>query len=259
MHPILINIGSFNLYTYGLFMALGFLTAMQVSKINAKPHGISAEIITDIFFVILLSALVGARLLYVIINFNSYRDNLLGIFQIWNGGLVFFGGFITAVIACAIYFKKKNLKIFQTADIIAPGIALGHAVGRIGCLFAGCCYGKVCDLPIAIKFTNSDSLAPLNVFLHPTQIYSMISNLIIFFTLLWLQKRKKFDGMVFLIYIILYSLFRSIIEFFRGDFRGDFIFDFISMSQGIGFMVSLIAFIILIKLSRPSHGSKSNH
>ena len=259
MHPILINIGSFNLYTYGLFMALGFLTAMQVSKMIAKPHGISAEIITDIFFVILISALFGARLLYVIINFNSYRDNLLGIFHIWNGGLVFFGGFIAAVTACVIYFKKKNLKIFQTADIIAPGIALGHAVGRIGCLFAGCCYGKVCDLPIAIKFTNSDSLAPLNVFLHPTQIYSMISNLIIFFTLLWLQKRKKFDGMVFLIYIILYSLFRSIIEFFRGDFRGDFIFDFISMSQGIGFMVSLIAFVILIKLSRSSHGPKSNH
>jgi len=259
MHPILISIGSFNLYTYGLFVALGFLTAMQVSKINAKPHGMSAEIITDIFFVILLSALVGARLLYVIINFNSYKDNLLGIFQIWNGGLVFFGGFIAAVAACAIYFKKNNLKIFQTADIIAPGIALGHAVGRIGCLFAGCCYGKVCDLPIAIKFTNSDSLAPLNVFLHPTQVYSMISNLIIFFTLLWLQKRKKFDGMVFLIYIILYSLFRSIIEFFRGDFRGDFIFDFISMSQGIGFMVSLIAFVILIKFSRSTHGSKSNH
>ncbi len=259
MHPILINIGSFNLYTYGLFMALGFLTAMQVSKINAKPHGISAEIITDIFFVILLSALVGARLLYVIINFNSYKDNLLSVFQIWNGGLVFFGGFIAAVIASVLYFKKKDLNIFQTADIIAPGIALGHAVGRIGCLFAGCCYGKVCDLPIAIKFTNSDSLAPLNVFLHPTQVYSMISNLIIFFTLLWLQKRKKFDGMVFLIYIILYSLFRSIIEFFRGDYRGDFIFDFISMSQGIGFMVSLIAFVILIKLSRSSHGSKSNH
>jgi phosphatidylglycerol:prolipoprotein diacylglycerol transferase len=259
MHPILINIGSFNLYTYGLFVALGFLTAMQVSKINAKPHGISAEIITDIFFVILISALVGARLLYVIINFNSYRDNLLGVFHIWNGGLVFFGGFIAAVTACAIYFKKKNLSIFKTADIIAPGIALGHAVGRIGCLFAGCCYGKVCDLPIAIKFTNSDSLAPLNIFLHPTQIYSMISNLILFFTLLWLQKRKKFDGMVFLIYIILYSLFRSIIEFFRGDFRGDFIFDFISLSQGIGFMVSLIAFVILIKLSRSTHDSKSNH
>ncbi len=229
---------------------------MWVSKLNAKPHGISTETITDIFFVILVSALVGARLLYVLINFNSYKDNLLGIFQIWNGGLVFFGGFIAAVAACIVYFNKKNLDIWQTADIISPGIAIGHAIGRIGCLFAGCCYGKVCELPFAIKFTNADSLAPLGVFLHPTQVYSMISNLILFATLLWLQKHKRFNGMVFLIYIMLYSLFRSIIEFFRGDFRGDFIFDFVSMSQGIGFMVSLIAFILLIKLSKSAHGSK---
>ncbi len=256
MHPILINIGSFNLYTYGLFVALGFLAAMWISKLNAKPHDISAETITDIFFVILVSALMGARLLYVLINFNSYKDNLLGIFQIWNGGLVFFGGFIGAVAACIVYLNKKNLDIWQTADIISPGIALGHAIGRIGCLFAGCCYGKTCELPIAIKFTNENSLAPLDVFLHPTQVYSMVSNLILFSILLWLQKHKKFNGMVFLIYIMLYSLFRSIIEFFRGDFRGDFIFDFVSMSQGIGFMISLIAFILLIKLSKSSHGSK---
>ncbi len=256
MHPILINIGSFNLYTYGLFVALGFLTAMGVSKIIARPHNISDDTITDIFFVILVSALVGARLLYVLINYKAYQNNLLGIFQIWNGGLVFFGGFLAAVIACVIYFKKKSLDVWKTADILSPGIAIGHAIGRIGCLFAGCCYGKTCYLPIAIKFTHSESLAPLNVYLHPTQIYSMISNLVLFFILLWLQRHKKFHGMVFLIYIMLYSLFRSIIEFFRGDFRGDFIFDFISMSQGIGFMVSLAAFCIFIKLSRSFHGSK---
>ncbi len=253
------TIGSFNLYTYGLFVALGFFTAMQVSKINAKPHDISAETITDIFFVIFASALVGSRLLYVLINFSEYKNNLIGIFQIWNGGLVFFGGFVAVCAACLIYFKKKNLPILKTADIISPGIAVGHAIGRIGCLFAGCCYGKVCEWPIAIKFTNSDSLAPLHVFLHPTQIYSIISNLAVFLALLWLQKRKKkFDGRVFLIYIILYSLLRSIIEFFRGDFRGDFIFDFISMSQGIGFMVSLTAFVLLIKLSKSSNDSSSN-
>jgi len=256
MHPILINIGSFNLYTYGLFMALGFLAAMGVSKAIARPQNISADTITDIFFVILVSALVGARLLYVLINYKTYQDNLFGIFQIWNGGLVFFGGFLASVLACVIYFKKKNLNIWKTADILAPGIAIGHAIGRIGCLFAGCCYGKTCDLPIAITFTNSDSLAPLNVYLHPTQIYSMISNLMLFFILLWLQRHKKFNGMVFLFYVMLYSLFRSIIEFFRGDFRGDFIFDFISMSQGIGFLVSLTAFLILIKRSRSVYGSK---
>jgi phosphatidylglycerol---prolipoprotein diacylglyceryl transferase len=259
MHPILINIGSLNLYTYGLFVAIGFLTAMQVSKINAKSHGISRETISDIFFVILISAIVGARLLYVLINLDFYKNNLLAVFQIWNGGLVFFGGFLAAVLASLVYLKKLDLNVWKTADIIAPGIAIGHAVGRIGCLFAGCCYGKVCQLPFAIQFTHPRSLAPLNIYLHPTQIYSMISNLILFFMLLWLQKRKKFDGMVFLIYIMLYSLFRSFIEFFRGDFRGDFFLDFISMSQGIGFVVSIAAFFFLIKLSRSSNGTKSNH
>jgi len=257
MHPVLFHIGPLNLYTYGLFVALGFMTAIWVSKKNAAPLGISSQTITDIFFVILISALLGSRLLYVLINFDSFKNNLLDIFKIWNGGLVFFGGFLASVVTTAVYLKLKKFNIWKIADIIAPGVALGHAVGRIGCFFSGCCYGKACDLPFAIKFTNPESLAPIGVYLHPTQIYSVFSNLILFFILSWLQKReKKFNGMVFLCYIMLYSLFRSIIEFFRGDFRGDFFFEFLSMSQGIGLMVSLIAFIFLIKLYRPFYGPK---
>ncbi|NOX34598.1 MAG: prolipoprotein diacylglyceryl transferase [Deltaproteobacteria bacterium] len=255
MYPVLFHIGKFNLYTYGLFVALGFMTALRVSQKIAGPQGIPGPAITDIFLVILLSALFGARLLYVLINFSDFKTNLPDIFKIWNGGLVFFGGFIASVIATAVYLKIKNFNIWKIADIISPGIALGHAVGRIGCFFAGCCYGKESDLPFAIKFTNPDSLAPTGVYLHPTQLYSVFSNLILFFILLYLQKRKKFNGMVFLIYVMLYSLFRSVIEFFRGDPRGNFIFDFISMSQGIGFVISLVAFIFLIKLLRRYNGS----
>jgi len=254
MYPILLDLGKINLYTYGLFVALGLMTAIWVSKRLAAPHGILPETITDIFIVILVSAIVGARLLYVVINFSTYSGNLLEMFKIWKGGLVFFGGFIAAVASTAVYLNLKNLKVWKMADIISPGIALGHCVGRIGCLFAGCCYGKACDLPFAIKFTHPESLAPLGVYLHPTQIYSILSNLMLFFILLGIQKKKKFDGMIFLSYLMLYSLFRSIIEFFRGDFRGDFFFEFISLSQGIGLLVFLIAFILLMKLSRPSHG-----
>ena len=256
MHPVLLNIGNFNLYTYGLFVALGFMTAVWVSQKNAATHDISPQAVTDIFFVILVSALFGARLLYVLINFNNYKDNWLDIFKIWNGGLVFFGGFLGAVIASFIYMKMQNFNTWKTADLLSPGVALGHALGRLGCFFAGCCYGKICDLPFAIKFTNPESLAPLEVYLHPTQIYSVLSNFILFFILMGIQKKKKFNGMVFLTYIMLYSLFRFIIEFFRGDFRGNFIFDSISMSQGIGLMVFFIALIILIKQLRPFYGSK---
>lgn len=247
MYPILIQIGSLKLYTYGLFVALGFLLAMHISKNNAKSYGMPAEPISDLFFIILLSALVGARLLYVLINLDTYKLNPIGIFQVWNGGLVFFGGFVAAVLASLVYMKKKQLDVWQAADVISPGIAAGHAVGRIGCLFAGCCYGKTCDLPFAITFIHPESLAPLDVHLYPTQVFSIISNLVIFGILVMIQKRKRFNGMVFLVYVMIYSLFRAIIEFFRGDFRGDFIFDFISMSQGIGLVVSIIALMILIK------------
>ncbi len=250
MHPILIQFGSFTLYTYGLFVAIGFMTAVWVSQFLAKPHGIKPQNITDIFFIILISGIIGARSLYVLINFDAYKNNLVAIFKIWEGGLVFFGGFILATIVLSVYLKQKQYKIWQVADIIAPGIALGHAFGRLGCLFAGCCYGKECELPFAISFSHPQSLAPLNVLLHPTQIYSVISNIILFFILFWIQKKKRFDGMVFLIYLMLYALFRSIIEFFRGDFRGDFFFDFLSMSQGIGISISVIAFIFLLRLYR---------
>jgi phosphatidylglycerol:prolipoprotein diacylglycerol transferase len=253
MYPILLDIGYVKLYTYGLFLALGFMAAVWFSKRNARFYNTSDQVISDLFFVILLASIVGARSLYVLINFDAYRHNLLEIFKIWNGGLVFFGGFIGAVAACLVLLKIKKMPIAKTADIIAPGIALGHAIGRFGCLFAGCCYGKVCDLPFAIKFTNPDGLAPLNVYLHPTQIYMVLSNFLLFLILIWLQRRKKFSGMVFLSYIMLYSAFRSGIEFFRGDFRGDFFFEFLSLSQGIGIVISFVALGLLIKLYRSAN------
>ena len=256
MHPILFDFHGFHLYTYGLFVALGFMAAVFVTQRLARPHGIKEQSITDIYFVILISALAGARGLYVIVSFESYKNNLLDIFKIWNGGLVFFGGFIAAVAAVLVYLKIKKLNVWLVADLISPGIALGHALGRIGCLFAGCCYGKSCDLPIAITFTHPDSLAPLNTALHPTQLYMVGSNLLLFFILLFVTKMKRFTGMVFLVYIMLYALFRFIVEFFRGDFRGTFFFDFLSVSQGIGLFVFLTALVLLIKLSGTVNGRR---
>lgn len=209
-----------------------------------------------IFFTILISAIAGARILYVLINLNDYRDNILDIFKIWNGGLVFFGGFIGGTLGSIIFLRIKKMDIWKTADVLAPGLALGHAVGRFGCLFAGCCYGRPCSLPIALTFTNPDSLAPLNIPLHPTQVYMIVSNFILFLILLAIQRRKRFNGMVFLSYIMLYSLFRSIIEFFRGDFRGNFFFDFLSLSQGIGLLVSCIALVFMVIKLRSRHGSR---
>jgi phosphatidylglycerol:prolipoprotein diacylglycerol transferase len=256
MHPILLQIGSLKLYTYGLFVALGFITAIWFTKRNAKFYGVPDQIVSDLFFTVLISALAGARILYILINLDAYKNNLLDVFKIWNGGLVFFGGFLGGALGAIIFLRIKKMDIWKTADVIAPGLALGHSVGRFGCFFAGCCYGKTCDLPIALTFTNPDSLAPLNVPLHPTQLYMIASNFVLFLILLAIQRRKSFNGIVFLSYIMLYSLFRSIIEFFRGDFRGNFIFDFLSLSQGIGLLVSCVALRFMIIKLRARHDSR---
>ena len=256
MHPILVHFGSVTLYTYGFFLAMGFLAAVWFSKRNARFYDLRPDDISDLFFVILVSGIVGARLLYVIINFDDFKASPLDIFKLWNGGLVFFGGFIGAVAASIVTLRIKNLPFFKTADTIAPGVALGHGIGRLGCFFAGCCYGRQCDLPIAVQFSHPDSLAPLHVPLHPTQIYMVAANLILFLILIFLQRRKRFHGMIFLSYIILYSVFRFIIEFFRGDFRGDFYFEFLSVSQGIGILAIVIAVAAMVTLALSSRGDR---
>jgi phosphatidylglycerol---prolipoprotein diacylglyceryl transferase len=253
MHPILIDVAGITLYTYGFFLALGFLAAVWFSKRNARFYDVKSDDIFDLFFVILITGIVGARLLYVLINFENFRSSPLDVFKLWNGGLVFFGGFLSAVAGSVAALKIKKLPFLKTADILAPGVALGHGIGRMGCFFAGCCYGRQCDLPFGIQFTHPDSLAPLHVYLHPTQIYMAAANLALFFILIWLQQHKRFQGMVFLSYIFLYSVFRFIIEFFRGDFRGDFIFSFLSISQGIGIVAGVTALCLMVKLARDTN------
>jgi len=255
MHPILFKIGPITLYTYGFFVALGFLTAIIVSRIFAKKNNIDPQNMTDLIFTILVCALIGSRLLYVIINFGYYKNDLIAIFKLWDGGLVFYGGFIVSVVGCYIFIKIHKLNLWKTADIIAPSIALGHAVGRIGCFFAGCCYGRECSKPWAIIFSNPDSLAPLGVFLHPTQLYSVLSNFSIFLILLFIYRIKKFHGQVFFSYLLIYSLFRSYIETFRGDFRGDFFGSPLSVSQGISIVIGLISIYMLFYLYKKNNDS----
>lgn len=252
MFPVLLRIGDLTLYTYGLFVALGFIAAYKFAGKRARDYKINPDTITDLFFVGIISGMIGARLFYVMINYRVYANDPVSIFKIWTGGLVYYGGFIIALVALVGFAKFKRLAIWRTADCIAPAMALGHAIGRIGCFFAGCCYGKQCDLPWAITFKNPESLAPLFVKLHPTQLYSVLSNFLLFALILWIEKKKKFDGMVFWTYILLYGLFRSLVEVFRGDQRGNFGVEFLSFSQGIGLIMALFSIFMLIYLFRLS-------
>jgi phosphatidylglycerol:prolipoprotein diacylglycerol transferase len=250
MHPVLFQIGPVTLYTYGLFVAAGFVAALSVSRMLAKKNNLSPDLITDTYFIVLVSAIIGARLLYVVIEFDTFRGSFLEIFKIWNGGLVFYGGFITACTAVVIYLKYRKADILLTGDVIAPGIALGHAFGRVGCLFAGCCHGSQCDLPWAIKFSDPQSLAPLDVYVHPTQLYSVLSNLAIFLVLLLAGRKTRKHGTVLAVYIILYSVMRSFIEFFRGDLRGSLFNGCLSTSQFIGIIAALAGMVLLVYIKR---------
>ncbi|MBF0101525.1 MAG: prolipoprotein diacylglyceryl transferase [Desulfobacterales bacterium] len=246
MHPILLQLGFIHIYTYGFFVALGFIVGISVVKKQAGTMGINTDQIVDLAFFILIAAILGARLMYVIINFHFFLNNVGEIVKIWNGGLVFYGGFITALITAILYCRIYQLPIGQIADIVAPGLAIGHAFGRIGCFFAGCCYGKTCDLPWAITFSHPQSLAPLGVELHPTQLYSVFANACLFGFLIFWRRYKRFHGEIFLIYMLLYGIIRFAIEFLRGDDRGDIYFHIFSISQIISLLLSFISLCALL-------------
>ena len=159
MHPILFKLGPITIYSYGLMIALGIMVGLFLARRQAKREGIDPDKILDITLYVLLAALIGARLLFVFMNFAEYVDEPLRILKIWEGGLVFYGGLLPAVAIGIWYIKRLGLPLWQIADILAPSLAIGHAMGRIGCFFAGCCYGGACDLPWAVTFTNPQSLA----------------------------------------------------------------------------------------------------
>ncbi|MEW6586317.1 MAG: prolipoprotein diacylglyceryl transferase [Nitrospirota bacterium] len=250
MHPILIKIGPLTIHTYGFLLAIGFLVALWLAMRQAKREGIPSNKMIDLGFYVLLAAIIGSRLFFIFINFDYYLKNPLDVFKIWEGGLVFYGGVLLAVPTFVWYVKKNNLSLWQTADIFAPSIAIGHVFGRLGCFAAGCCYGKTAQaLPWGVIFSDPDCLAPTSVILHPTQLYESAGELINFLILISMRRHKSFNGQLFTAYLLLYAVLRFVVEFFRGDVARGFIFPgIISVSQGISILMFLVALVAMIVL-----------
>ena len=250
MHPVLFHIGPFALNTYGVFVATAFLGAIGLALREARMVNEDADRILDLCFYVIIAAIVGSRILYVVINWPTFQEDPVEIIRIWHGGLVFYGGFIAALLTALWYIRTRGLSTWKTADILAPPIAFGQFVGRIGCFFAGCCYGKPCKLPWAVTFTNAESLAPKGIALHPTQVYSAVSGLLIFAVLMGLRRIKAHEGQIFWFYVFLYGVTRPVIEFFRGDDRGMLVGGTVSTSQLIGVIMAAVAVAMLIILKR---------
>lgn len=245
MYPDLFSIGPVTIHTYGVFVAMGIFSGVILAMKLGEQEGLSPSIISDICFLIIISGVIGARLGYIIINTSYYIKYPLETLKIWKGGLVFIGALITACMSGAWYINRYHWDFWTIGDILAPSIALGQAIGRIGCFMAGCCYGKPTDLPWAVVFRNSYSLAPLNIPLHPTQIYHSLACFIIFVILMFLRRHKGFSGQIFLWYLILHSTKRLFIEKFRGDYRA-ILFGDMTMTQFISLAILLTAGVCLI-------------
>lgn len=218
MDKIAFQVGGFNIYWYGVLVAIGFVVGLWTASRRALHAGIRSETVADLGPWLLLGTLVGARALYVV---SYWREDFAGkpfweLFNIRGGGMVYYGGFIGASLACVLYVRLKKLALWKIADILAPSIALGYAIGRIGCLMNGCCYGYPTNLPWALHFPSDHETRGQGV--HPTQIYESALSLGLYAALASLFRRRHFDGQVFAAYLVCYAVLRSFVEAFRGDY-----------------------------------------
>ena len=272
MHPKLLELpwtipylGTITVYTYGVLLAAAYLLGLQLALRRARSRQLDGTRVMDLGIYVIISALLGAKLLLFIRDFQAFRNNPAELLNLLREGGDFYGGLILAVVVAFWYIRRVGLPLWSTCDVFAPGIALGHVVGRFGCLFAGCCFGKATTVPWAITFTDpfaaTNAGTPLNQPLHPTQLYEAGAEFLILMVLLTTEKRgRKFAGRTFWLYMLLYAVSRYFIEFYRGDERGNV--GPLSTSQFVSVILAPLAVGMLVYLSRwaggPAHsGARS--
>ncbi|MGA7577976.1 MAG: prolipoprotein diacylglyceryl transferase [Desulfobaccales bacterium] len=249
MHPILFKYGSLTLYTYGFFLALAFLGAIFIAGREARRLGLPAETFFDLCFYVVVAALVGSRLMYVLLDFRTYLAHPLQIFAIWGGGLDFQGGVILSLVVAVWFIRRHSLPWRPTLDALALGLPVGQFLGRLGCFSAGCCYGSPSSLPWAVLFTNPATLCPLRVPVHPAQLYEAFLDLgVVFAALSFWKTRKSYDGQLVLVYFCLAGAVRFVVEFFRSplDYRGPTYFGWMPLTQLIALCMALVAGALLV-------------
>lgn len=261
MRPWLFHIGGIGVPSYWVFLMIGFIAAIYLSWREARRDGLVPEHMLDLALVVLVAGLIGARLMHVLAEENPlkpgtpilyhYLEHPSEIFNL-SSGFAFYGGLLLAGLAALSYAKWKNMDVAKVADIAGLCIPLGLFFGRLGCFLAGCCHGGPTDLPLSVTFSDHQSLArPLNVPLHPTQLYSAGFALVLF-ALMWITKRRflRFKGQAFLVFIILYSAGRFGLEFMRNDNRGMFFGRFLSASQVVAVPLLIGAIVVLVVMNR---------
>ena len=256
MHPILLEAGPVTIYTYGVLLAAAYLLGLWLGVKRANAAGLDGNRVMDLGIWVIIAALVGAKGLLLVVDFNHFTSSREEFLSLLRSGGVFYGGLIAASLTCIYLLRKHKLPLWQSGDLFAPGIALGYMVGRLGCLAAGCCYGRPTQVAWAVTFTDPAAAlnvgTPLGVPLHPTQLYEALAGLAILVTLLVIEKRgKPYSGRTFWQFVLMYAVSRFIIEFFRGDDRG--MVSMFSTSQVISLVLAPLSIVMLWWLAgRPS-------
>ena len=242
MHPILLKVNSLNVYSYGFMVALGFAVAVFLMCASAGKFNLNKDRVIDLSILVLVAGVIGARLLYIILNLKYYIANPLEIPQLSKGGLVWYGGFLAAIAAMIIYVRRKGLGFLAVADFFVPYLALAQAFGRIGCFLNGCCYGIEAPpgYPLAVIFPQDFCSR------HPTQIYAALALILMYIILRLWQEKPHFTGEIFLAYCMLYSVKRFLIEFLRGD--NPRVVLGLTLSQATSTAVFFVSLFVFIRL-----------
>lgn len=254
MYPVFHPSPHIHIPIYLVVMSLAFSVAVVYFFKRAIKLNLPAKTSSELSIAVMIGAFLGARIFHVLLEYPEYYWNEpLEIFKFYKGGFVFYGGFFGGLILSYLYVKRIKQNFFSWLDCAAPVLSLSYAIGRVGCLFAGCCFGKECTLPWAITFPPGVE-APANIPLHPTQIYSILIELVIFGILIFIEKYRSKNlktGSLFFIWIFCHGVGRAIVEHFRGDFRGESVF---------GYSISLIISIALVAFSAYSlmHSKKKS-
>jgi phosphatidylglycerol:prolipoprotein diacylglycerol transferase len=245
------DIGPLTLHTYGVLLAIAFLAGLYAASREAKRAGLDADRVTDLAVYVLIAGLVGAKLGLLIVEWDYYSKNLGELLSILQSGGVFYGGLLAAFPVAWWYTRRHAMDGWKAADALAPGVVLGQSIGRLGCFAAGCCFGKPTDAPWAVVFREIYAArqvgTPMDIPLHPVQIYESIATFVIFLALVFvIAPRKRFHGQVAFAYVMIYSAARFGLEYFRGDpARGTVLGGLLSTSQGVALVLMLAALAVL--------------
>jgi len=253
MFPVLFEISGLKIYSYGFFIAVGYLSALLLGRYLAKSRGLDPSPFMDIAFIAIVSGVLGARLFFVLQNLEQFARHPGEILDFWNGGLVFYGGFLLATFTCVLYGFWKKMPLWLSADIGVTSLALAHGFGRIGCFAAGCCYGSFCPYPWGVH-NDTAFLDPAlsGQALHPVQLYESFALFLLAGLMAWLVRARKCSaGTVAMIYLTGYAAIRFVTEFFRGDLdRGFVVGGWLSASQGVALVLFLLGSGVLVRRFR---------